>query len=157
MLSIRPVSAAGLIVLLCGLPGFAFAEVAAPSSALSPTDVVRAQLTALRADDPAAGARLALRLACQSSGHRQRRGFRRRAAAGLYRHVPQARARIRLQRRDGDRARVLAELEQADGRQSAYVFFLSRQTDDDCDGCWLTGGVYPLESGNNAPLYSIQA
>ncbi|MES1929175.1 hypothetical protein SADO_07962 [Salinisphaera dokdonensis CL-ES53] len=156
-MSKRSMIFAFVVLLLCSLPGAALAEALEPSPALSPTDVVRAQLAALRAENRDNGARRAFRFA--SPANRQTIGSASDFAAvleqGYADMFSQVRARVKLQQRDGDQARVVAELEQIDGRQSAYVFFLSRQPSGNCEDCWMTDGVYPLESTHDAPMYSI--
>lgn len=116
-----------------------------------------AQLAALRDDDHTRGARQAYRFA--SPSNRRAIGSGRDFAAVLERGYAdmfsQARARVRLLHTRANEARVLAELEQPGGRESAYVFFLSRQSAGDCEGCWMTDGVYPLQPTNDAPLHSI--
>ena len=156
-MSTRWSAVACFVLLLYGACGIALAEALEPSPALSPTDVVRAQLVALRDDDRTRGARRAFRFA--SPANRRTIGSAADFATVLERGYAdmftQTRARVRLQKRNGGQARVLAELEQLDGRQSAYVFFLSRQVGGDCEDCWMTDGVYPLEPAHDAPLYSI--
>ncbi|GAB3673302.1 DUF4864 domain-containing protein [Salinisphaera aquimarina] len=124
-----------------------------PSPELTPTDVVRLQLEAFRADD----ARGAYRFA--SPGNRGMIGSPAEFAQLIKRQyadmLTQTSARVSLKQRDDDTAQVLAELQQVNGQETAYVFFLSRQQEGDCNGCWMTDGVFPLQPANDQPLYSI--
>lgn len=159
MYSNNPVRLGMLMLLLClAAPCIAAStDAGGPAPELGPADVVRLQLTALRDDNMNAGIRQAYRYASPDnrrivgSASDFARMLRRRYADML----TQTGARVRLQHRNGDRARVLAELEHRNGRQTAYVFLLSRQHDGDCEGCWMTDGVIALKPENNQPLYSI--
>lgn len=126
---------------------------AGPGAELSPTQVVQAQLDALRDGDTAAAYRYA------SPANHAMIGSASDFETMLQRQyadmITQQSARVTLKMRAAGQARVLAELTQASGQQSAYVFLLSRQTGGACDGCWMTGGVFPLQPANDQPLYSI--
>ncbi|MES1924252.1 DUF4864 domain-containing protein [Salinisphaera sp. T31B1] len=151
----HPVRATVVWAVLIALAG-AMAPVAGaagPDASLSPSAVVRAQLAALRDGDTAAAYRYA------SPANRAAIGaptafadMLERRYADMLTHVS---ARITPQIVDNDRARILAELTQPDGRQSAYVFLLSRQPGPPCRGCWMTDGVIRLEPAHAGPLYSI--
>lgn len=126
---------------------------AGPSAELSPSAVVNAQLEALREGDPEAAYRYA------SPANQAMVGSPGEFAVMLQRHysdmLSQASARLTLKARNDEQAQVLAELTQSDGRQSAYVFVLSRQSSRACEGCWMTDGVFPVQPANNQPMYSI--
>ena len=128
-----------------------------PSPELSPEAVVRSQLAALRNEDMTAGIREAYRYA--APGNRRIVGdaaaFGRMLRRQYADMLTQSNARVSLRARDGDRAQVRAELRQPDGRQSAYVFVLGRQTTGDCAGCWMTEGVIAMQPETPQPLYSI--
>jgi len=142
------------LIVAMALMSLAIAGLAAgPSAELSPEAVVTAQLDALRDGDPGAAYRYA------SPANQAAIGSAEAFAAMLQRQysdmLSQSAARVTLKASNDEQAQVLAELTQPDGRQSAYVFVLSRQSSGPCTGCWLTDGVFALQPTHQQPMYSI--
>ena len=118
----------------------------APSASLTPAEVVRIQVEALRANDsPAPGAGIATVFRFASPGNRQATGplprFARMIRAGYPELIGFARSEVGEARVRGDRAVVPVTVVLRDGRRVTYGFALSRQSGGACDGCWLTDAV----------------
>jgi len=115
-----------------------------PSPELTPRQVVRAQLDALRRnDDPHPDAGIATAFGFASAANRSVTGplarFAKMIRNPLYRPmIGHASADFGPVRVDGERAQVQVVLIGGDGRVAAYDFTLSRDEDT---GCWLTDGV----------------
>lgn len=117
-----------------------------PSPDLSPAEVVRIQVEALkRNDDPTPGAGIATAFRFASPGNRAATGplprFDRMVRAGYADLLGFARAEYGDLTVTGDRAVAAVTLVQRDGRRVTYGFALSRQTAGDCLGCWMTDAV----------------
>ncbi|HEX8298364.1 MAG TPA: DUF4864 domain-containing protein [Rubricoccaceae bacterium] len=117
-----------------------------PSPDLSPAEVVRIQVDALRRnDDPTPGAGIATAFRFASPSNRRVTGplprFDRMIREGYADLLGFARAEYGEPRIAGDRAVVPVTLVQRDGRRVTFGFALSRQTDGRCTGCWLTDAV----------------
>lgn len=116
----------------------------APAPELSPGEVVRIQLEALRANDADDhGIAVAFRFASPrnkaSTGPLER--FIRMIKAGPYRlMLHYQHASFKPVRIDGNRAVQRVTLV-GRGEIRTYVFLLSRQRDPACDGCWMTDAV----------------
>lgn len=126
-----------------------------PSPELTPADVVRIQVEALRQNDEPhddAGIEAAFRFA--SPANRRATGplprFAEMVRRGYADMLGFERAEYGPLRVEGDRASQWVTLVQADGARSAYVFGLSRQAGGPCDGCWMTDAVVrpPPSSGD---------
>ncbi len=139
-------AAAVLALALLAPLAHAQADAPAPSADLTPAEVVRIQVEALRANDsPAPGAGIATVFRFASPGNRQATGplprFARMIRTGYPALLGFARAEVGEARvRDG-RAVVPVTVVLRDGRRVTYGFALSRQAGGTCDGCWLTDGV----------------
>ena len=123
----------------------------APSPALTPAEVIDAQLWALQhADEPQpdAGIRTAFRFASpanqQSTGPVERfiEMLRGEAYAPMLNYRSDVRSDVTVV---GDAARQKVTLIAADGKQVNYVFILSRQSAPPCEGCWMTDAVFQVE------------
>ena len=115
-----------------------------PSPDLTPQEVVRLQVEALR-EGGDRGIATAFRFA--SPENREVTGPLARFAEMLRRGYPDMlgaeRAEFgRMVFSDGEAAQHVT-LVQADGERTAYVFALSRQSGGACDGCWMTDAVVP--------------
>jgi len=121
-----------------------------PDPSLSPEQVVRIQLEALAHNGELpedAGIRLAYRFA--SPGNRASTGpidrFRELVRAPSYRALlDPARAELGEVFRDDDTAVQAVTIVGPDGRRSAYLFQLSRQSQGPERGCWMTDAVLPV-------------
>ncbi len=126
------------------------ADRTSPDPALSPGQVVRAQLEALRKNDhpgPDAGIAAAFRFASEANravtGPVER--FARMLRNPTYRPmIDHASAKLGPVATEGDVARVQVVLFGASGEVVAYDFTLSR---DPSTGCWATDSVVPSPSG----------
>ena len=117
-----------------------------PSPDLSPAEVVRIQVEALkRNDDPTPGAGIATAFRFASPGNRAATGplprFDRMVRAGYADLLGFARAEYGELTVTGDRAVAAVTLVQRDGRRVTYGFALSRQTAGAYAGCWMTDAV----------------
>lgn len=126
-----------------------------PSPSLSPEEVVRIQVEALRQNDEPyddAGIEAAFRFA--SPSNRRATGPLPRFAEMIRRGYADMlgfeRAEYGPMRVEGDRASQWVTLVQPDGLRTEYVFGLSRQEGGACDGCWMTDAVIrpPETSGD---------
>jgi hypothetical protein len=115
-----------------------------PNAALSPDQVVRIQLDALRENDPAdSGIAIAFRFA--SPSNKSNTGplprFARMIKEGVYAlmldYVEADYSPVEVV---GTRARQKVTLT-GTSRIVTYVFYLSRQEHDACEGCWMTDAV----------------
>lgn len=137
---------AGVLCLcLAAVPGLALAQ-ATPSPALSPSEVVSAQLDALRAvDDPAPDAGMAVVFAFASPGNRSQTGplprFSRMVRQGYGGLVNNRGATIEDVAIEDDTAFVATKVIARSGEVLTYVFILARGPHEGCEGCWLTDGV----------------
>ena len=121
-----------------------------PSPALSPGDVVRAQLRALSADDAPAHHGIRRTFLFASPANRQVTGPEQRfvelvqnpAYAPLLRA---AKSRVTDQRSVGDAYQAVVEVVGRDGKAKLFGFQLGRQSDGPLKGCWMTEGVTPLD------------
>ena len=117
-----------------------------PSPDLSPAEVVRIQVEALkRNDDPTPGAGIATAFRFASPGNRAATGplprFDRMVRAGYADLLGFARAEYGDLTVTGDRAVAAVTLVLRDGRRVTYGFALSRQTAGAYAGCWMTDAV----------------
>lgn len=120
---------------------------AQPSPDLTPTDVVRIQVEALRQNDVPhldAGIEIAFRFASplnkQSTGPLAR--FRLIARSPPYRPLlNHARAEYGGLRRRNDEAVQPVIVTTPSGQRVGYSFFLSKQSGQRFSGCWMTDGV----------------
>lgn len=118
-----------------------------PNPALSPEQVVRVQLDALRDNNrPARDSGIALAFRFASPGNRAFTGPLPRFAA-LVRSpayevlLGHRSARIGPVQQRGARARVRVTVQGPDGSLADFQWELSRQRGGPCDGCWMTDGV----------------
>jgi hypothetical protein len=123
-----------------------------PDPSLSPEEVVRVQLEALRNNGPEdQGIAIAYRFA--SPQNKQNTGplprFTRMLKSDAYRPMlDAARLEFRDTRTREPLARVVVEITTGGGQTVTYAFFLRRQSVPDCTGCWLTEGVEILEQSS---------
>ena len=125
--------------------GLAAAQTA-PSPALSPAEVVTAQLTALRTvDNPSPDAGMAIVFAFASPGNRAQTGplprFSRMVRQGYGGLVNNRGASIEDVAVEDDTAFVATKVVAQSGQVLTYVFILARGPHEGCDGCWMTDGV----------------
>ncbi len=122
----------------------------APTPTLSPTDVVQAQLSALRDNSDAGLARV---FAFASPGNQAQTGPATHFAMMIRKGYPEllghAAAELGPIQMEADTATQPVDVTARDGRHFHYLFLLSRQTDGDCPGCWRTDSVLsrPAEDG----------
>lgn len=123
---------------------------AAPSPALDPADVVRAQLEALKADSDA-GIAVVFRFA--SPTNRSQTGplerFTQMLRAGYPELLGHRAAKLSPTVIEGDQAFQGVELTARDGSSHRYVFLLSRQSAVPFQDCWMTDSV--LNPDQQAP------
>ena len=126
-----------------------------PSPALSPRDVVEAQLAALRANDEPdtdAGIRTAFRFASpdnkKSTGPIERfvEMVKNPHYAPLLNHRA---AHLSETTEKGDLARIKVTVIGADGTEAAFVWVLERVRAPECAACWMTSTVMRVESKNS--------
>ena len=125
-----------------------------PSPELTPTQVIRIQVEALRTnDEPREDAGIALAFRFASPGNRSVTGPLSRFKAMVHRGYADMLgfdyAEYGPLRVEGDQAAQRVTLVQADGRRSTYLFGLSRQRGGPCDGCWMTDAVMPAPPVSN--------
>ena len=121
-----------------------------PGPALSPADVVRAQLSALSADAGPRHDGIRRTFWFASPDNRQVTGpverFVELVQNPAYAPLLNAgRWRVRDDRRAGDAYQAVVEIVGADGRTHLFGFQLGRQAEGPYKGCWMTEGVTPLD------------
>jgi len=137
----------GLLPFLLLMPMLAPASsLREPHPELSPEDVVRIQLDALRDNDrpsPDSGVALVFRFA--SPGNRAQTGplprFAEMIHSGYAEMLNHREARLHQGLVQGDEAIQPVELLARDGSAHRYLFILSRQAEPPCAGCWMTDSV----------------
>jgi len=123
-----------------------------PAYGLGPADAVRAQVRALaRNDEPFADAGIEASWAFASPSNRAATGplarFRDLFDGPVYGPmIDHVDARYSDPRQIGERALVGVVVTDARGVERGYLFELSRQSEGDCTGCWLTDSVFPMET-----------
>ncbi len=129
--------------------------IAGPTPALSPRQVVEAQLAAMQRNDdpePDAGIRTAFLFA--SPSNREMTG----PVERFIEMVKQPGYDALLNHRSsslspttekGGQARIKVHLIDAKGKESAFVWILSKQTDAPCKGCWMTDSVFRVDIGQS--------
>lgn len=147
-----------LVLLACCLIAPAMAASVAssrPNPSLSPADVVRIQLTALRHnDEPTADAGIATVYAFAAPGNREQTGslsrFQRMIHVGYAPMIGNLKFILgkskALQGVLFQKVTVIA----SDGRSYRYVFVLSRQREAPYSNCWMTNSVLPQDEGQGA-------
>jgi hypothetical protein len=98
-----------------------------PSPSLSPEEVVRIQLEALKAND-ASDNGIAITFRFASPGNKNFRS-----------------ATFEPLETDGQFAQQLVEIVDTQGTHWLYLFRLSKQQEGNLAGCWMTDGVLPVE------------
>jgi hypothetical protein len=131
--------------------------VSQPSPDLSPHDVVQAVMQALqRNDQPNEDAGIAIAYGFASPVTRDSTGTIERFAtlvksppfSTMLGHKSVDYGPLRV---EGDRAEQRLRVTAADGRSIGFSFLLSRQSEGEYSGCWMTDGVLPLRPGGQAP------
>lgn len=117
-----------------------------PDSSLSPADVVRVSLDALRANDaPYEDHGVETVYSFASPAVRQASGSLSRFSDVVHRNYRPLFAVDRVGttpvERSGDRAVQEVTVVDADDRETVYAFRLARQQGGDADGCWLVDGL----------------
>ncbi|HEX9950474.1 MAG TPA: DUF4864 domain-containing protein [Rubricoccaceae bacterium] len=145
-LPLASAAAAVLFAMAAAAPFPPGAPAPEPSPDLSPAEVVRIQVEALkRNDEPTPGAGIATAFRFASPGNRLATGplprFDRMVREGYPDLLGFARAEHGEPRITGDRAVVPVTLVQRDGRRVTFGFALSRQTNGAYAGCWMTDAV----------------
>ena len=132
------------------------AESPKPDPKLSPEEVIRIQLEALRDNDtPEKDSGIARAFEFASPGNRAATGpldnFIQLVKSPAYRpmlnHRRAERGQIRV---TGDEARQRVTLTDARGRKITYIFILSRQQEEPYAGCWMTDSVIRVPDSNEA-------
>ena len=128
-----------------------------PSPRLSPADVVRTQLNALRHnDEPTPDAGIAVVYAFSSQTDRNQTGSLQHFAAMLHagyapmignRHIILGKTRV-----DGALALQPVTVIASDGRSYGYLFVLRRQIGGPHRGCWMTDSVMSQNGGRGQGL-----
>lgn len=143
--------------LLLGLNApLVLAEVAtAPNPALSPREVVEAQLAALqKVDVPAKDAGFATVFRFTSPENREQTGplpnFSKMIRTGFGEMINHRSVTLPPTLQQGDEALQAVELTSRAGRTYRYVFLLRRQEAGQYAGCWMTDGVVPQEAGGQS-------
>ena len=131
-----------------------------PSPRLTPSDVVRMQLDALRHnDDPSADSGIAVAFALASPQNQAQTGPLPRFIRMVHESYPELLnhrdARLPAAKIRGDEAWQPVELTDRDGRRLRYLFILRRQAAPPCAGCWMTDGVIPAEPREKAPGITV--
>jgi Domain of unknown function (DUF4864) len=127
-----------------------------PRPELSPEEVVQYQVAALqRNDDPKSDAGIERAFRFASPSNQQATGplehfvqiVKGPAYSPLLNHRSSA---IVGSEQKEDQAKIVVKIVAADGRQITYLFILSKQTDGDLQGCWMTDGVAPVKDAEDA-------
>ena len=118
-----------------------------PSPKLTPEDVVRIQMEALRTND-AADAGIATAFKFASPGNKQMTGpverFGRMVRTPAYALMLNCRSVAYVKPQiDGDHARQLVKVVGGGGETVYYLFILTKQGDGEYKDCWMTDGVTP--------------
>ncbi len=127
----------------------------APTPALSPSDVVRYQLDALQHnDEPAPDAGIAKVFRFASPANKEVTGpldhFAQIVRSPAYAVLLNARSSVIASTRiDANRAEVTVKVISNSGMESSFAFILSKQTEGDLRGCWMTDSV--LQVGPEQP------
>ena len=125
---------------------------AKPNPSLSPEQVVLIQLNAMANNDsPTKDAGIALVYKFASLANRAQTGplsrFKRMIYGGYKVMLNHTNAQLgTLQREDGHAA-VNVFLVASDGKKVGFRFFLSKQSEGNYRGCWMTDAVIPIEAG----------
>lgn len=131
------------------------ASLTQPSPRLSPRDVVKLQLDALKAvDQPVKDAGFATVFRFTSPGNRAQTGplprFAQMIRQGFGEMINFKSAALLPTVQEADQALQPVEVTSLAGRKYRYVFVLRRQDDGNCIGCWLTDGVIPQDQGKQS-------
>ena len=143
------------------LPGATTSDLPAPGPQYTPDEVVRIQLDALRNNDkPHPDAGIATTFAFASPRNRASTGplqqfAKMLRAPGYVSMLNHHAAEFGLLEIDGNLALQPVILTTARGGRMGYMFELSKQTSDDCDGCWMTDGVVPFSVKEEPPHEGI--
>lgn len=144
----------GLALVLAMLPATALAdtsELTQPSPGLGAGDVIATVIDALAApDQPYEGAGIEQTWQFASPPNRQQTGplerFRKMVQNERYAPLLGHRSADRGPlRKSGDQAYQEVTVIGADGNRVTYAFQLSRYSTEDCDNCWFTDAVVPVE------------
>ena len=122
-----------------------------PNPALSPDQVVLIQLNAMANNDiPTKDSGIALVYKFASSANRAQTGplsrFKRMIHGGYQVMLNHTKAQLGTLQREDNHAAVNVFLVASDGRRVGFRFFLSKQTEGDYRGCWMTDAVIPIEA-----------
>lgn len=150
-----------LFALLClglVLPALtAAAEPPRPNSSLSPADVVRIQLQALRHNDrPKPDAGIATVYAFASPGNHSvtgsLAGFAQLIHNGYQPMIGNRKIILGKARIKSGQAFLPVQVIAGNGRLYSYLFILSRQKQTPCRNCWMTDSVLSRDRGRGAGL-----
>ena len=122
-----------------------------PKPALSPEQVVLIQLNAMASNDvPTKDAGIALVYNFASPANRAQTGplsrFKRMIHGGYQVMLNHTKAQLGKLQYEDSHAAVNVFLVTSDGRRVGFRFFLSKQTEGDHRGCWMTDAVIPIEA-----------
>ncbi len=126
-----------------------------PTPNLTPRQVVEAQLAAMQHNDepePDAGIRTAFRFA--SPSNRETTGPVERfiemvKQPGYDALLNHRQSSLSPTTQKGDQARIKVHLIDAKGKESAFVWILSKQTVSPYKGCWMTDSVFRVDIGDS--------
>lgn len=125
---------------------------AGPSPALDPAEAVTLQLQALKQGTDAGIAQVFL---FASPGNRSQTGplprFIRMIREGYPEMLGHTASTLKPTVIQQDEAVQPVELTAADGKVYYYLFLMSRQSEPDCDGCWMTDSVLVQPAESEAP------
>ena len=116
-----------------------------PNPDLSPEEVVRIQVEALKNNDNQDhGIEITFRFASPANKHvtgpitRFKRMVKNPAYSPMLNHKSAEYAPIEI---SGDEASQRVTIIESNGKATVYLFTLSKQTDPSCQGCWMTDSV----------------
>ncbi len=144
-ISLQLILLVGVVSAYLLLQAQAEGDAPAPTTELSPVDVVLIQLEAMERDADQ-GIRTAFRFA--SPGNRATTGpldrFERMVRSESYAPLlGHARAEVGMVHSVHGRAAIPVIVTGADGSEHGYMFILSRQSSESCNECWMTDSVVP--------------
>lgn len=145
------VSLAGLLLMMNATLALSAVEVA-PRPALTPKQVVQAQLDALKAvDQPIKDAGFATVFRFASPENREQTGplprFAKMIRDGFGEMLNHKSSRLLTPVQQQDQLLQPVEVVSLAGRTYRYVFLLRRIDSANCIACWMTDGVIPQDSG----------